>query len=235
MDKFMGQAQAAFARLVESTKGHATHAAHAAHTAHATHAASDGAHHDTHAPAAHGHDAHAHGHGHGHHDPWHELIHFGVFLTNATGAALLFAAIMLTMLNLVLLVLATITGLRGALFCPFDRKLNGGELSMATIRIQLGVLVCTSLQLLVIADVLDTMAKPLDELSFDMLGKLVLVVLVREGLAYLMDKEVQHLQHELHDHGHDDHAVEHKDAHKDTHKDTHAHAAAAAPTNKKHH
>ncbi|KAG8459178.1 hypothetical protein KFE25_005689 [Diacronema lutheri] len=127
---------------------------------------------------------------------WHEAIELGVFATNATGAALLIAAVALAVLNLVMLLLCTLIGVRGRLFFPLDSRLHGGELSLITVRISLGALVCCALQLLVVADILDTMGHPVERLAFETLGKLLFVVIIREGLAYVTAAELGHLRQE---------------------------------------
>mmetsp|Transcript_15614 Transcript_15614/g.45649 ORF Transcript_15614/g.45649 Transcript_15614/m.45649 type:complete len:170 (+) Transcript_15614:143-652(+) len=148
------------------------------------------------------HNNHHHDHDH---SGWHEFIHGGVNMTNMAGAILLLVAVILTIVNTAALLVATLTGARARLICPFDRHLDGGELNLTTVRITLGTLVSFALQLLVVADVLDTLAVPVDQLELQMLYKLGLVVVVREVLAYMTNLEVTHLQHELHDaHGHSD-------------------------------
>lgn len=123
----------------------------------------------------------------------HDVIELGAFATNVTGAVLLIFAVALTAFNLSLLLLCTLCGVQGRLFFPFDSRLHGCALSLTSSRVALGTLVCCALQLLVVADVVDTMKHPIEDLTFDMLGKLLLVVLIREGLAFVMAKELDHL------------------------------------------
>lgn len=139
------------------------------------------------------------------HDQWHQFIKLSIFATNALGAALLISAVALTAFNLCVLLLCTLVGVRGRLFCPLDGRLHGGELSLATIRIALGAIVCFALQLLVVADVLETM---LEHPSFAMLGKLLLIVVIREGLAYVMTVEIAHVAHEVAHVAHGAHPIE---------------------------
>jgi uncharacterized membrane protein len=145
------------------------------------------------APVGHDHDL-AHGHG-----DWYQFVHVAAEATNQVGALLLGLAVALFVLNVCLLLVCTLLGLKGCLFYPLDATLHGKGLSLTTARIALGTLVCCALQLLTVADVLDTLGHPLEHLAFEMLGKLVLVVIVREGLAYCMAAEVTHLRHELHE------------------------------------
>ncbi|KAJ1639100.1 hypothetical protein T492DRAFT_938903 [Pavlovales sp. CCMP2436] len=143
-------------------------------------------------------EGHAHAHGLGLGD-WYQYVHVAAEATNVVGALLLGLAVALFVLNACVLLLCTLVGLKGRLFFPLDATLHGAELSLATARIALGTLVCCALQLLIVADVLDTLGNPLDQLAFETLGKLVLVIIVREGLAFCMAAEVTHLRHELHE------------------------------------
>jgi uncharacterized membrane protein len=127
---------------------------------------------------------------------WHDFIEGGVFLTNLTGAILLVFAVVVAVLNLLRLGFSTVTGYAFGLIAPFDPTMHGGPLTLNIIRTRLGVVVCCALQLLVVADVLDTMGKPLEDVQFYTLGKLLLVVVMREGLAFVMAAEVGHLRHE---------------------------------------
>lgn len=66
------------------------------------------------------------------------------------------------------------------------------ELSLNLVRSQLAKSICLSLEILVAADVIDTLAKPVDAQTFTELGYISIIVAIRTVLSL-------HLAHELHD------------------------------------
>mmetsp|Transcript_5032 Transcript_5032/g.14582 ORF Transcript_5032/g.14582 Transcript_5032/m.14582 type:complete len:272 (-) Transcript_5032:87-902(-) len=126
---------------------------------------------------------------------WHEIIHFGVHLTNLTGALVLITSAFLAVTNTVLLVISNMLGRKWRLLFPCDHSFLSQPLTLNAVRIAFGTTVGYALQLLVVADVLDTLLHPVEGFEMQTLFKLGLVVAVREVLAFMTNLEVKHLQH----------------------------------------
>lgn len=129
------------------------------------------------------HDPHAHDE----HGYWLLFVEWSVAIINAVGAGILIVGAAACIINTGLLVFASINKTT----IPPLTLLEGNKphtLTLTFIRIQLGTFVTFALQFLVVADILDTMSKPVEALEMGMLFKLALVVGVRELLAFLMSK-----------------------------------------------
>lgn len=87
------------------------------------------------------------------------------------------------------------------------------------VRLQLGGFTALGLGVLVVADVLESLAKGVHEQTYDTLGKMSVIAVFRTVLAYFLAKEmkdvegeIEHEEHKLHGHG---------DAHDHAHDETH--------------
>jgi uncharacterized membrane protein len=59
------------------------------------------------------------------------------------------------------------------------------------------------LELLVAADVIDTLTKPVHLYKLETLYKIGIVVLIRTALSYFLNKEIEELEHKIHRGKHD--------------------------------
>jgi uncharacterized membrane protein len=151
---------------------------------------------------AHG-DAHAHAHG----DP---LFSLGLDTINRAAGFIILFACGVAALNAALLALSHATGR------PFRMRLavtqQRSHVSLDRIQLEFGRLIASSLLVLVGADVIETLVHPLHDLSMETLQKMMLMGVLRTGLAYFLAKEVEHLAHHVthedHGHGHADHVAE---------------------------
>lgn len=69
--------------------------------------------------------------------------------------------------------------------------------TLAHTRIEIGSLFAIGLELLVVTDVLETLTKPMNEFSYDLLGKIGAVAIGRLVLAYFLGKEMDSLRKEV--------------------------------------
>eukprot|EP00937_MAST-01D_sp_MAST-1D-sp2_P002457 g2457.t1 len=133
------------------------------------------------------------------HDQWYTPILLpigGVF--SFVGVMVMVIGAIIAFINLVLLATTQVTGRSiPKAFC-YD-----GKVSLATVRAQFAKAVILSLEVLVAADVIDTLAKPIEAQTFTQLGLISIIVVVRTVLAL-------HLSHELHD-------IKHAKGHKVSH------------------
>jgi len=65
------------------------------------------------------------------------------------------------------------------------------------IRLQLGSFCRMGLELLVVADVLETILKPLSAYTIEELAKIAIIVSVRTGLAWFLGNEVKEVEEEM--------------------------------------
>lgn len=65
---------------------------------------------------------------------------------------------------------------------------------MKRVRNQLGQLTALGLELLVVSDVLETLLKSTEEFTFEAIGKIGLIAVVRTFLAYFLSLEVKEIE-----------------------------------------
>ena len=84
-----------------------------------------------------------------------------------------------------------------ALFNVVLMKIGKGIVSLDEVRLELGQNIIFALEVLVAADVIDTLTKSAHSYSIDHLYKIALIVMIRTVLAYFLDKELQELAHKV--------------------------------------
>jgi len=72
-----------------------------------------------------------------------------------------------------------------------------GKCTIDNIRLRLGSGITFALELLVAADVIDTLTKPAHLYQMETLQKILLVVVIRTALSYFLNKEIEELQHKV--------------------------------------
>ena len=70
--------------------------------------------------------------------------------------------------------------------------------SLDQIKFELGQAITFALELLVAADVIDTLTKSAHSYHIETLYKILLIVVIRTTLAYFLGKEMNELEHKLH-------------------------------------
>ena len=73
--------------------------------------------------------------------------------------------------------------------------------STGTLKLELAGIVSFSLLLLVAADVLETLLKPMHHMTMEDLYKMALVGAIRTTLAYFLGKETEEILHHVEKHG----------------------------------
>lgn len=125
----------------------------------------------------------------------HSVFEPGVRLVLIAAGCILCAGVTLTTINTLLFFVnkALGTGFRALLdFWPVPHPVQ-----LTRVKLQLGYTVSVALQLLVAADVLDTLVKPSHTFSIEELIKLGLIAGIRTVIAYFLNKEVEDCEHEL--------------------------------------
>ena len=91
------------------------------------------------------------------------------------------------------MVLACLSAIGNVLQLKFSNK---GTLDQ--IKFDLGQAITFALELLVAADVIDTLTKSAHSYHIDTLYKILLIVVIRTTLAFFLGKEMGELEHRLH-------------------------------------
>lgn len=148
------------------------------------------------------HASHSSDHGSSHDDL--TIARYTVILTPIARAFTFFGIIIMIIggiascYNMIVLLFNRVTGfkVRGLFFDVEEERTRPPYLAL--VREQIAVTIVISIDALVAADVCQTMAKPVHDLTFKELGLLSVVVVIRTALA-------MHLNHEMHDIHHDKH------------------------------
>ena len=158
-----------------------------------------------HAPHSHhgnhdlGHSAH---HGHHHHHSLaireaFELVELCTLGISFLGAFFLVAGTLLAMFNLTLTVF-------NALFSAHFHMVGissseyAHKASLYRVRLQLGGFTALGLQVLIAADILETLTRPSEEQSYETLGKICIIAAFRTALSYFLGLEMKEVHEELH-------------------------------------
>lgn len=116
---------------------------------------------------------------------------------NYLGSWILLFSVGVALFNFGLLVVQYLTGIKFKMqFAITQPSLQ--VLTLDHIKLELGRLVSFSLLLLVAADVLETLLKPMHDLSMEDLYKMALVGAIRTTLAFFLGKEMEEIVHHLH-------------------------------------
>jgi uncharacterized membrane protein len=147
-------------------------------------------------------------HGHGtsiHHVYGTEAFESALGLVNVACGWILLASVTVALLNVALLILQHLTGYNFRMVLAVTQP-QGSALTLDRIKLELGRLLAFSLLLLVAADVLETLMKPMHDVAMEELYKMAMVGAIRTALAYFLGKELEEVMHHI------EHAESHHDA-----------------------
>lgn len=113
-----------------------------------------------------------------------KLFEFSAKVVNAAGGSLLVIACIAAIIDTIRLKYLKFRG-------------KASHLSLDKIRVDLGELICYSLELLVAADVIETLTAPAHSYHIDTLYKIGIIVAIRTVLSYFLGKEVEELELKL--------------------------------------
>lgn len=114
---------------------------------------------------------------------------------NAISGLLLLAGIVLALVNSIVHLLNQLTGTQLRMVGAAGSE---GAVKLSSIRLQLGGIIMLALELLVAADVMDTIVKPVEKIED--LYKLALVAGIRTALSYFLAHELKEVEEEEHTH-----------------------------------
>lgn len=157
------------------------------------------------------------GEAHGHHSHmasmYDALFEDALHWINFVGSWILLFGVGVALLNFGFLVVQHFTGYRFKKMFFALTQPDASRLSLDHIKLELSRIVAFSLLILVAADVLETLLKPMHDLTMEDLYKMALVGAIRTTLAFFLGKEMEEIMHHIahadHDHHDDD---DHHDA-----------------------
>jgi uncharacterized membrane protein len=132
-------------------------------------------------------------------------------LVNIVCGWILLASVTVALLNVVLLVLQHLSGRKLRMVLAVTQP-QGSPLTIDRIKLELGRLLAFSLLLLVAADVLETLMKPMHEVEMEELYKMAMVGAIRTTLAFFLGKEIEEVTHHI-EHAKEHHSGSHYDRH----------------------
>jgi len=97
-----------------------------------------------------------------------------------------------------LIVVAKVVACLSAIGNVVSAKFSKKGASLDQIKFDLGQTITFALELLVAADVIDTLTKSAHSYHIETLYKILLIVVIRTTLAYFLGKEMGDLEHKLH-------------------------------------
>ena len=138
-----------------------------------------------------------------------EFFEYSLHTTNIIGSYILLFGIITSMINVFQLIIQHfIPSRKFKLVLGITQPNATSPLTLDQIKLELGRIVAFSLLLLVAADVLETLLKPMHHLSLEDLYKMALVGGIRTTLAYFLNKEIEEIIHHMNSH-HNDHNDDH--------------------------
>ena len=126
----------------------------------------------------------------------HRVFEPGVRLTLSAAGIMLCVGVCLTVFNSFLFFVNKLAGSRFSMLMDFWPR-DPHPVQLTRVKLQLGYTASVALQLLVVADVLDTLVKPALAFSPVELCKLGGIVAIRTVLAFFLNAEVREAEEEL--------------------------------------
>jgi uncharacterized membrane protein len=142
------------------------------------------------------------------------IFELALGMINYLGSWILLLGVSVALFNFGLLVVQYFTGMQFRIMFAMTQP-NVKVLTLDHIKLELGRIVSFSLLLLVAADVLETLQKPMHELSMEDLYKMALVGAIRTTLAFFLGKEMEEILHHIAHAEHEHHGAHGQDHAKD--------------------
>lgn len=125
-----------------------------------------------------------------------EIFEQALHYINLIGSWILLFAVAVALFNVGLLVIQYFTGWKLRIFFALTQP-HAKSLTLDHIKLELSRIVSFSLLLLVAADVLETLLKPMHDLTMEDLYKMAMVGAIRTTLAYFLGKEMEEIMHHI--------------------------------------
>lgn len=142
--------------------------------------------------------SHHQGH-HGAYEIIHRITHIGVKAVSALGTFILLFGVLVAAINIAVSRINAGFGAKLPLITT-GIHFKHSIASFYFLRKQLGEITALGLEVLVVADVLETLTKEADKYTWDDLGKLIVISLVRTLLAFMLGRELNEIDEKMHVH-----------------------------------
>ena len=144
---------------------------------------------------------------HHHHDSGSPYFEPALEMMNQIIGWMLIYAAAVALVNTAILVLQYLSGRKFRMFFAVTQPRE--NVSLDRIKLESGRIIAYALLLLVGADVLETLMKPMHDVTMEDLYKMALVSAIRTALAYFLGKEIEEIMHHLAHESH--HEVHHEE------------------------
>ena len=129
-------------------------------------------------------------------ESFHEIFERSADVINMVGGTILLVSCFIAILNTASLMIEKLTNKKMKLLFAGTHE-PSSECSVDTIRLSLGSNIIFALEILIAADVIDTLTKPVHSYTLEGLYKIAVVVLIRTTLSYFLGKELEEIENKL--------------------------------------
>ena len=112
------------------------------------------------------------------------IVHVSEELISILGSLIMIIGVLIAVINSVRAIYNDVTGSKLPMILGFTGKRSHAA-TFSRVRLQLGIITALGLEVLVVADVLETVVKSADEFTFEALGKIGVIAIFRTGIPYL--------------------------------------------------
>lgn len=129
------------------------------------------------------------------------LTHLSCKLVTCAGTLILVKAVVLALINILSTFLNAIFGMELSMFSAVtygsNRHSRKAVATFGRVRQQLGEITALGLEVLVVADILETLTKSAHEYSWDALGKIIVIACFRSLLAIMLGREIKEIDEKI--------------------------------------
>ena len=116
-------------------------------------------------------------------------------LVSLIGGLILIVGVLIASINIIFAVFNDVLGTKYYMVMPLGSKRILA--SFQQVRFQLGMITALGLEVLVVADVLETVVKSAEDYTFEIIGKIAAIAMFRTVLAFMLGREVKEIKDEI--------------------------------------
>ena len=137
-----------------------------------------------------------------HSDKYSHIIHESTRLIAFGGACVLTGAYIFSIINVMIVIVNSLFLKKFPMVMELVREGSGltgkkKEATIGRVRMQLGEITALGLEILVVADIMESLTKNVEDFSWNSLGKMAAIAVFRTGLAYALGQEVREIEEKL--------------------------------------
>lgn len=131
------------------------------------------------------------------------FLHSSTRLITAGGGVVLTIAFVLAVVNMLVVCFNSMTGRELPLLLDMTytdaNRSSKNEATFGRVRLQLGELTALGLEILVVADVMESLCLTAESYNWNTLGKMASIAVFRTALAYALSREVSEIDEKIHE------------------------------------